>query len=93
MQDKKWYLPGLDFFLYFREARLQIIDKEELSLLLILLALSHNIPQDIDLLLPVLIIMRIIKILKILPNLFVSLDIRANHIIAKRDILKKIWLC
>lgn len=90
MQYKKGYLSGLDLLLNLREARLQVIDKEELRLLLILLTLPHDIPQDVDFLLPILVIMRIVKILKILPDLLIGLDIRADHIVAEGDILKQI---
>ena len=90
MEDEEGYFPCFHFSLNFREAGLKIVLKEELCLFLIFLTLLHNIPKYINFLLPIFVVLSIIKLFQIFSNLLIRLNIRANNIITKRNILKEI---
>ncbi len=92
MEDKEGDFSCFDFLLNFWEAGLEVVDKEELSLLLVLFAFSHDVAQDIDFFLAVLIVGSVVKGIKILPHLLVGLYVRTHHVVAERNILEEVGL-
>jgi hypothetical protein len=83
MQDKERDLSSLDLLFDFGEAGFQVVHKEKLSLFLVLFTLVQNISKDMGFVFLVFLLISIIKFLQFLADLFVCLDIGADHIVAK----------